>query len=318
MSNPYMINTCIQQKPILVQVYQTKYKNGQSKGLGDFLRGYGCLIQLSTILDFDVAVDLRNHPLSKYLAHAASHPNVLPDYDDTTVCPHINYVADAGWKVSRNPAFIDEFKQWLLSIKDADHRAIIPVFVTAYPLQEYNQQTKEQILRCITPILSVQTTFEHMSPPRPYAVMHVRTGDAVIVKKDGIPKGICDAIRRIGDTMEIGDLFLADTRGLDDIAKHELGMHTTVTEPLHLGDSPKDELNASCLGTLQDWWLLGRASKIISASVYYWGSGFSTQSAVLNNIPLTQYVVWEPNGYELYLVSKEAQSTLVSGGSVSA
>ena len=302
------------QRPLLVQVYQTDYKNGQSKGLGDFLRGYGCLIQLSALLGFDVAVDLRNHPLSKYLTYPASNPNMFPDYASTTVCPHINYVADAGWKVSRDAGFVDKFKRWMSGLVP-EQSAIVPVFVTAYPLEEYDLVTKERILRCIDPLPSVRPMFERASPPRPYAVMHVRTGDTVIVGKDGVPEKICEAIRRVGEAMDVGDLLLADTRALDGMAQNELGMHTTATEPLHMGDSPKDELDASCLGTLQDWWLLGRASKIISVSIYYWGSGFSTQAAVLHGISLTQYIVWEPSMYELFLVPKESQSTCVSGGS---
>jgi hypothetical protein len=302
------------QRPLFVQVYQTDYKDGPAKGLGDFLRGYGCLIQLGELLGFDVAVDLRNHPLSKYLAHAASNPHVLPDYKGTSVCPHINYVADAGWKVSRDAEFIDKFKQWISDLV-SEQSAIIPVFVTAYPLKEYDLATKEQIMRCIAPVHAVQSAFEYASPPRPYSVLHVRTGDAVIVGKDGVPERIREAIRRVGKTMDVGDLLLADTRALDDVARDDLGMHTTVTKPLHMGDSPKDELDASCLGTLQDWWLLGRASSIVSVSIYYWGSGFSTQSAVLHDIPLTQYVVCGPSMYELYLVPKDAQSTCVSGGS---
>ena len=313
MSYSHTDATYCPQRPLLVQVYQTEYKNGQSKGLGDFLRGYGCLIQLSTVLGFDVAVDLRNHPLAKYLAHPASNPYVFPDYEATSVCPHINYVADAGWKVSRDTEFVDKFTHWMSDLV-SEQTAIIPVFVTAYPLAEYDSIIKERILRCVAPIPALQSEFERISPPRPYAVMHVRTGDAVIIGKDCVHEKIRDAIRRVGETMDVGDLLLADTRGLDDIAQSELGMHTTSTQPLHMGDSPKDELDISCFGTLQDWWLLGRASNIISVSIYYWGSGYSTQSAVLHDIPLTQYVVWEPSMYELYLVPKYAQSTCVSGG----
>jgi len=294
----------------LVQVYQTSYKDGSAKGLGDFLRGYGCLIQLGEKLGFDVEVDLRNHPIAKHLA-VPSSTTVVVDYAATTVCPHINYVAEPDWTIRRDKTFIDKFSFWMQSV--SGDLSVVPVFVTAYPIARYSTSVRERVLACTIPTPLVLGRFVSTSPPRPYSTLHVRTGDSVIVEKTGVPPAVEDAMRKVTQVMEIGDLLLSDTRCFDRIAREEYGFHTTSTEPIHLGDSPVEDIESSCLGTLYDWWLLSHSSSIVSLSVYFWGSGFSTQASVLNGIPLQQYVMWPPSDYALYKVDANSQGTLASG-----
>ena len=83
------------QCPTLVQVYQKKYVDGSAKGLGDCLRGLGCLMQLGERLGFEVEVDMRNHPVAEHLATATTVPQATIQYESAVVCPHINYSAQA-------------------------------------------------------------------------------------------------------------------------------------------------------------------------------------------------------------------------------
>ena len=294
----------------LIQVYQTSYKDGPAKGLGDFLRGYGCLIQLGEKLGFRVEVDLRNHPIAQYLATPSS-VDVPVDYAAATVCPHINYVAEPDWTIHREEGFVDKFVSWLSSVEE--QHSVIPVFLTAYPIAQYTDEIRERVLRCIHPSDSVLERFISIAPPRPYSTLHVRTGDSVIVSGEGVPPAVSSAVKTVAETLSLGDLFIADTRCFDKIMAKEFGFHTTASKPIHLGDSPIEDIQLSCLGTLYDWWLLSRSSSIVSLSVYFWGSGFSTQASVLNNIPLQQYIMWPASDYALYRVNSESQGTLASG-----
>ena len=51
----------------LVNVYQLHYKNGVAQGFGDYLRGCFCLLQISNMLGLQFDMDLKNHPMSKFL-----------------------------------------------------------------------------------------------------------------------------------------------------------------------------------------------------------------------------------------------------------
>ena len=297
-------------KKTLIQVYQTSYRDGSAKGLGDFLRGYGCLIQLGEELGFHVEVDLRNHPISQYLVTPSS-TNIDVDYADATVCPHINYIAEPNWTIRREEGFVEKFSSWLDSIEG--HDSIIPVFITAYPIYQYSDDIRERVLRCIRPTDAVFQQFISNAPPRPYSTLHVRTGDSVIVGGDDVSPAIASAVKTVAATLVLGDLFIADTRCFDKIMAKEYGFHITNTEPIHLGDSPIEDIESSCLDTLYDWWLLSHSSSIVSLSVYFWGSGYSTQASVLNNIPLQQYVMWPASDYALYKVDADLQGTLASG-----
>ena len=299
------------ERKTLVQVYQTTYKDGKSKGLGDFLRGYGCLIQLGERLGFNVEVDLRNHPISKYIDVPASS-SIVVDYTATVVCPHINYLAESNWTIRRDEMFIDKFSSWMQSI-DGDS-STIPVFVTAYPVSQYSDLVKHRILACTIPKPSVLHKFLLNTPPRPYSCLHIRTGDSIIVGKTDIPYAVESAVRKVASIMKIGDVFIADTRYFDEIVVNEFGFHTTNTEPIHLGDSPIEDIELSCIDTLYDWWLLSQSSSIVSLSVYFWGSGFSTQASVLNDIPLQQYIMWPTEDYAVYKVDDVSRGTMVSGG----
>ena len=51
----------------IVNVYQTDYKNMKSPGLGDFLRGCFCLMQVCRLINVEFDIDISQHPLSKYI-----------------------------------------------------------------------------------------------------------------------------------------------------------------------------------------------------------------------------------------------------------
>lgn len=289
----------------LVQVYQTRYNDGAAKGLGDFLRGYGCLIQLGEALGFSVHVDLRNHPLSRHVAEPSTTADHV-DYSVTTVCPHINYVAAPGWVVEPDSEFKTKFVEWLQSALSRSDYNVVPVFVTAYPLHPLTQLEKERVRRCVQPSPATLARFEASSPARPYSVLHFRTGDSIVVHKNSVRPTLVSRMCEVAKTMNIGDVFLADTRELDETVMEEHGLIVTGSRPLHLSDSPQKDLLESCDQTLYDWWVLSRASRIVAVSVYYWGSGFSSQASLLYNTPLTKYVIWEPSGYTLHVAPHSA------------
>ena len=56
----------------IVHVYQLKYTNNKkgSPGLGDFLRGSFCFLQLSKLLNLEFEIDVSNHPISKYIENS--------------------------------------------------------------------------------------------------------------------------------------------------------------------------------------------------------------------------------------------------------
>ena len=60
----------------IVNVYQKQYTNTKAQGFGDFLRGSIYLTYICIILELDFDIDIKNHPMSKYLNYDTSLYNI--------------------------------------------------------------------------------------------------------------------------------------------------------------------------------------------------------------------------------------------------
>ena len=134
---------------------------------------------------------------SQASCNVPSTTTIVLDYAATTVCPHINYIAEPDWTIRRDKTFVDKFSLWMQSV--SGDLPVIPVFVTAYPIAQYSNYVRERIIACTIPAPLVLERFISTSPPRPYSTMHVRTGDSVIVEKTDVPPAVEEAVRKVAD-----------------------------------------------------------------------------------------------------------------------
>ena len=76
----------------IVNVYQMKYKNGIAQGLGDYIRGCFCLLQICAMLGLSFDMDLTNHPMSKYLLKDDSWEKYDISYNEVSRYENVNYI----------------------------------------------------------------------------------------------------------------------------------------------------------------------------------------------------------------------------------
>jgi len=76
----------------LVHIYQLNYRNGKSPGLGDFLRGSFCFMQLAKLYNIDFDIDFSNHPMSKYLENVNKNEDI--EYNNIEIYYDINLSRD--------------------------------------------------------------------------------------------------------------------------------------------------------------------------------------------------------------------------------
>jgi hypothetical protein len=110
----------------------------------------------------------------------------------------------------------------------------------------------------------------------PYAVIHVREGDKVLVDKKDIDKAIVEKVRNyiniIKSKVNLQLLFIADSHQLKE--KISDICETTNTIPIHTGSLDSENVNERLLTTLAEFFIMSKASHIYC--INHWdGSGYS-------------------------------------------
>jgi hypothetical protein len=280
----------------IVNVYQLKYKNGAAQGLGDYIRGCFCLMQICAMLGLSFDMDLTNHPMSKYLIpEAKSQYNI--NYPDISRHENTNYVPINATTYSKNSInFFIEFVNKLNGMEGAES---FFTFCHSFPIFEVQDVGRKIILNKLLPNSFMQSRInERLSHlelvVKRFAVIHIRSGDKYLLNNGNLNSLVVKKIvGTLSKNMKEGTkyLILSDNNHIKLILKKVFPQVVIrLTKIAHLGESvnPEDE---AVMETLMDFYLMSNAFQIISFSPYNWGSGFSKWCSVLYKIPYTQIQV---------------------------
>jgi len=280
----------------IVNVYQLKYKNGAAQGLGDYIRGCFCLMQICAMLGLSFDMDLTNHPMSKYLIpEAKSQYNI--NYPDISRHENTNYVPINATTYSKNSInFFIEFVNKLNGMEGAES---FFTFCHSFPIFEVQDVGRKIILNKLLPNSFMQSRInERLSHlelvVKRFAVIHIRSGDRYLLNNGNLNSLVVKKIvGTLSKNMKEGTkyLILSDNNHIKLLLKKVFPQVVIrLTKIAHLGESvnPEDE---AVMETLMDFYLMSNAFQIISFSPYNWGSGFSKWCSVLYKIPYTQIQV---------------------------
>jgi hypothetical protein len=281
----------------IVNVYQLKYTNGVAQGLGDYIRGCFCLLQISSLLGLEFDMDLTNHPMSKFISAEAPCVKYNANYETIAKYENVNYIPINATVFRKDSIrFFSELIN-ALNLLECD---IFFTFCNSLPIfDNYKERGRHFIRSKLAPNELMQQKINTALigltlKSRQFAVIHIRSGDKYMLKNNRLNPVVLKKITGIlAKNMKLGTkyLILSDNNQIKLLLKKIFPQVVIkMTNIVHLGESanPSDQ---GVMETLLDFYLMSNAFQIISFSPYNWGSGFSQWCATLYNIPFIQFQV---------------------------
>lgn len=281
----------------LVNVYQLKYTNGVAQGLGDYIRGCFCLMQVCSLLGLEFDMDLTNHPMSKFITQEDKSVKYNVNYETIAKYGNINYIP-INSKVFKKDSF-RFFSELINNLNSIDCDNFF-TFCNSLPIfDNVTDMGRQFVLSKLRPNeLMQQNIYTYLTglnlKPKQFAVIHIRSGDKYMLKNNQLNPFVLKKITSIlAKNMKLGTkyLILSDNNQIKLLLKKIFPqVIIQLTNIVHLGEStnPSDQ---AVMETLLDFYIMSNAFQIIGFSPYNWGSGFSQWCATLHNIPYVQFQV---------------------------
>jgi hypothetical protein len=255
-----------------------KHINDKNKyGLGDMIRGYIGMYQLSKKYNFKLIIDISLHPISKYLiTKSHEYSNLIENNKDNII-------------------FDKDSEKFILNNKNN-----IIIFDTNYTInhkklyKNISDDCRKYIKDILTPNDEMQQYIsEHMSHISniDYNILHYRLGDK---EKNYWSKYIRNIIKdnnydiyidSVLKNKEENDILMSDSIEFKELIKENTDIYMFDLDIGHIGTDNDDKLIKN---TLLEFFIMTRANKIKTFSNYTWVSNFVLWASYIYNIPLIQ------------------------------
>lgn len=281
----------------VVNVYQTQFLDFKASGLGDYLRGCVSMLQLLRTLkrhtEKDVAfdMDLRNHPMSKFLIC------------DTTLEQPPNYAVLGNFHVDSLIVQYDEndiaYQHIVREVVRYFNNIQQPTFFTHCCKEniytEVLESEKALIRSKLQPSPELETyiasSLTQFGVTGNYSVIHVRLDDAICFPhavgssqatlNDQLMTDLVTTVRSKVDANKTYILISTNTAVKDALTGGNIVSIPTAVCHIGQNQNPTDE---QLRDTLLDFFLMSRASDILGFSTYG-RTGFSLECSTIYNIP---------------------------------
>jgi hypothetical protein len=252
----------ISQKTVICVVSQNVKGMSGYWGLGDILRGLISTYYITKKLGCHYIIDIQLHPISKFLKNN-DHPYSELIYDNRD---NIYYQGNPEEYIRNNNSDIIFFN----TNADGDNlmtddckKFIINIFTPNEELSKY--------------ILSITNNI----PYNPYDILHYRLGDADFVDNRKIDMKIF--IDNFLMNKKDNDILMSDSKKFKKIMKGKSNVYICDFDVGHIGVEKDD---TKIKNTLCEFFIITRARKIKTYSVYPWVSGFMLYTSKLYDIEL--------------------------------
>lgn len=278
----------------IVNVYQLNYLNGKSPGLGDFIRGSFCFLQISKLLNLDFDIDISNHPISKYIENT-THIEGL-NYNNIVFYSEYNRDSQGNSNYENKPIninydFLIKTIEWL-NLQECE---TFGFFSNAFPcFNRHNKDGINLINSKFQPTDFMKTyldiTLNELGlEKKKYDVIHFRIGDEYLVNNKKLDEKIIYSINKIiNDIINPNHTYviISDSNDLKEYLKIYPNFYISIKNIEHLGGECIRSIETDgVMNTILDFFMMSHSNKIISLSVYGHVSGFSKYCGVLYNIP---------------------------------
>ena len=278
----------------IVNVYQFHYTNGKANGLGDFLRGCLCLLQISKILGLEFDVDFQNHPISKFLMEKKEKYNIK--YNEIGWYQDNNFIEITS---ESNKIFFKGAIGFLNNINMYDKN--IYTMFNSFPMNVKISREHKNIMReklepndmmknnIVLRLAKLNLTVKQ------YTVLHIRCGDEYLnsqgsIINQGYLNNIYSLINNIIDN-KLKILLISDNNALKILLKSKYpNLIVQLKKITHLGDNDNSS-DSEVMYTMLDFYMMKNANNIIGMSSYGHGSGFSKWCSIVYNVPYVSIIV---------------------------
>ena len=283
----------------IVCVYELKYKNMPSPGIGDFLRGCFFVLQLTKLLDLEFELDISNHPISKYIENSEKNPainyNNLEWIIGQNRPPHLWQDPKMHLDINFANQIIDKLNNYLYS-------DTYPFFTNAFPIvYNFLDISRKKIKNMLIPNTFMQeyidTTLSEMNLTRnTYATIHIRSGDQYLTNSETMSIEFINKIKKHINRLIIPGkkyLIISDSNILKIALKSYPNFYIINRKIEHLGgEGLKSAESNGIMNTLLDFYLMSYSNAIFALSVYGHISGFSQYCSTINKIPFN-YILYK-------------------------
>ena len=255
-------------EPELCQVYEISRERNERfgvQGFGDFLMGSLHVMRMARLLGVRGTVSHSQSPLAEFLADRR--------YVSPAEARSVSYTFKSG-----NPGDFGNARF---------------VFSNAIPEMDIADEDVWQVRYfCLEPLpnlaRAVRIARQSLGlSDEPYASVHVRLGDPQMMTGQDPGNGtialLSEILGEVASRRDQKTVVVSDSYAVVDQAKR-LGIPARTGSRGHLGHYQTQ--GETVLDTLVDFFLLMESSSILQASVYGWGSTFSSSAALLGKVPL--------------------------------
>jgi hypothetical protein len=278
----------------IVNVYQLDYVNGKSPGLGDFLRGSFCFMQLAQLLNLEFEIDISNHPISKYIENASHIEGI--DYNNIFVYDQVNQDSRGSVNYEGKPTNINmDFLNKTISLLNSNDCEVFGLFSNAFPC--FNKHTKEGktlINSKLQPNELMRTYIDNTLndiglSKKGYGVIHIRTGDKYLIEGRKMSNIFIEYVKTEINKFIIHGrryLIISDSNYLKSCLKTLPNLYVFIRDIEHLGgEGMKNHNSNGVMNTMLEYYLMSYSNAIVSMSIYGHVSGFSKYCSIVNDIP---------------------------------
>ena len=281
----------------IVNVYQEKYKNSAAQGLGDFLNGCFCLLQICIKFNIIFDIDVRNHPISKYFIQNTEYK--LED---------INYEDIIFLKI---PDVIRSNKincyNTLITYLNNINTETLYIFCNFDPFFKIHDFGRNFIYQKLKPTIEIENSIKKILDSfnlntLEYEIIHIRTGDKYLLNGNiNISKQEIKTYKQFilqHTFLTKKYIIISDNKHL----KRSLGLDNNFyihdCEICHTGENVK-ATDESLKNTVIDFFLMSYSSKITSISLKSrGGTGYSRLCSMIFNKPYESLLI--DLGFHLY------------------
>ena len=286
-----------QSNTIIENVYQEKYKSGETTGFGDFIRGSYFLMQFCDNNNICYNINILNHPISHFF-----EKNKIISNDDITFDSKSNNninkfeLTNHNIQILNNDiitnvydhAINNKFIEYLGKQQILDKK--LYVYTIAYPTKNIEQRHKDYMKQLLVPIKSISLLVDDMLvelelEKHKFIIIHIRYGDNFLINKN--PEIKKAHFKRIQDTLNNLDqskkyLVISD----NIIMKRQIQLRYPFIK-MHFNEITHTIIsnNNKMQNTIIDFCLFTQAEKVIAFSVYAHGTGFSKWSSETYSVP---------------------------------
>lgn len=271
----------------VVQVWSQKARNMSAEstwGIGDQLRGLVNLKEIAWRRGWDMRVDIRNHPIERFL-----HPDASV-VESEHMQEGVDFVVfDSFWGIDRflSRSLRDHASVWLST--NGGGRWPGKVSEEAKLFAKTLLHPCDEILQKVAAYGGTE-----------YSIIHFRLGDQEMT--GGRTGAFEYELSLLKKYAKPSDILLTDSYVFKMLAKKEFGINVTSTVPVHVGVADATD---GYLDTLFEFFLVAGARSIVTYSVYPWTSGFVLAASKIYDVPLVR--ISGRNGLSYY---RRARNTL--------